>query len=446
MRASRLVAVATVHVGLLVFDIGCSDPAPLQRERPGSHTTSGGRRPADFPDWPGAGGDAAGTPSHDGGAAGDTDGAAAQSGAAGVGGAADAAAAGAAADAGAPMGGSAPDGGSAGASGASPEGGESNGGTGAGGEPSTPRVPVGLAAAVCPEGPFGTPLPSTRIATRIPAVPPPDEFNRAGAARHNIEGPLWWNGALYVSEFALVPVPESRILKITTEQEVSIQLPDAGSNGLALDRDGSVLRANHRDGTIDRIDLETGTSTVVAGTYDGARFNSPNDIAVRADGTIYFTDPSWQAPVAIPQAATRVYRVAPDGAVSVVDAARLQPNGITLSVDETTLYVAGLDGVRQHAVLPDGSVSEGAPLPNALNGIDGMGIDCAGNLYLTRGRAVLVLDPEGKLLGNITMADSIEALTNVAFGGVDRKKLYITGLGTNRGVFEIDLNVPGLPY
>src|SRR6185312_16894109 len=107
------------------------------------------------------------------------------------------------------------------------------------------------------------------------------------------------------------------------------------------------------------------------------------------------------------------------------------PNGVTLSADEKTLYVAGTDGVFSYPVLADGSVTPGSGKRlDAFNGgADGMGMDCAGNLYITAQQRIVVLSPEGKEIGSIAVTGA-ESVTNVAFGGSDRKTLFITSMGS----------------
>jgi gluconolactonase len=244
----------------------------------------------------------------------------------------------------------------------------------------------------------------------------------------------------------------SRILKVTPAGQVTIEVADSGSNGLATDGPGSLLAGVHKDGSIKRISLPGGaTQTTVVGTYMSARFNSPNDLAIHsATGTIYFTDPSFQAPIAMPQSTTRAYRFAPGGMAEPIPSAAMpdnftNPNGITLSLAEDFLYVAASNG-RRYPVMPDGTLGAGTDFPAATQG-DGMAIDCAGNLYVAKANStnVSVYTPEGTMIGNITVAD-VQEVTNVAFGGADRQTLYVTGLGNNKGLFSIALNLPGRPY
>jgi gluconolactonase len=303
----------------------------------------------------------------------------------------------------------------------------------------------------CPSGPFESPVPPGATATRVDGFPPADAFNQNGNLRTNLEGPVWIADKLYVSEFAFTPAPPSRILAFDpVNHTVSVALASSGSNGLAVDAAGALIATNHEVGAIIRRTFPLGTPTVLVGSFGGARFDSPNDLAVRSDGTLYFSDPDYQAPAAHPQAKTRLYQLAPGAqAVVVIDEGRSQPNGVTLSADERTLYVSGTDGIYSYPVLADGVISAGSGARiNAFNGSsDGMGMDCAGNLYATSGQRIVVLSPAGKEIGSIAVPRA-ESVTNVAFGGAAHKTLFITSMGSGdqRGVFQIELNVPGFPY
>jgi gluconolactonase len=181
----------------------------------------------------------------------------------------------------------------------------------------------------------------------------------------------------------------------------------------------------------------------LATSYMNARFNSPNDLAIRSDGNIYFSDPTYQAPSSRPQTMTRAYRRAPDGTVTALVDSLGNPNGVTLSLDEDFLYVAASSGKR-FALMADGSAGPAQDYAPA-SGADGMVIDCAGNLYVAKSRAVEVYDPMGNSIGAISVSD-VQSVTNLAFGGADRKTLYITGLGNNKGLFKVSLDIPGRPY
>jgi gluconolactonase len=291
----------------------------------------------------------------------------------------------------------------------------------------------------------------------VAGVPPTDAINDNGNTRTNIEGPVWIGDKLYVSEFPFVPAPTARVLALDPASgKVSVALENVGTNGLAVDMTSALIATDHKNGAIERITFPLmgmgGMPEVLTASYGGKRFDSPNDLAVRSDGTIYFSDPDYQAPSMHPQDKTRLYRLPPGTGTrdpDVIDDTRSQPNGVTLSADEKTLYVAGTDGVFSYPVLADGSVmpGSGTRLHAFSGGADGMGMDCAGNLYITAQQRIVVLSPQGMEIGSIAVSQA-ESVTNVAFGGPDHKTLFITSMGNGdkRGVFRADLKVPGFPY
>jgi gluconolactonase len=169
---------------------------------------------------------------------------------------------------------------------------------------------------------------------------------------------------------------------------------------------------------------------------------------LRSDGTIYFTDPDWQlegGEYTGQEGPTRVYRVTPEGEVSVVDGSLDKPNGIALSPDEKTLYVSYLLGdaaaLNAYAVADDGSTGDGQKLAD-FDGVDGLAVDCAGNVYVTAGD-IEVLDAAGSPLGTIDVPGSAGWVTNVAFGGPAGTTLYVTA---DNELHELELNLPGFPY
>jgi gluconolactonase len=245
-----------------------------------------------------------------------------------------------------------------------------------------------------------------------------------------------------------VDLPPSRILKLGPGGVVSVISPTAGSNGLATDGAGNLFAAVHKDGSISQVALPGGTLTPIISKYNNTRFTSPNDLAIRSDGTIYFSDPKYQNN-ANPQMGEHLYRVTPPPTrtPSIIADAPSTPNGVTLSPDEKTLYVSG-SGLKKFAVMSDGTLGPGSDFV-ANSGGDGMAVDCAGNLYVTGNNTsnVRVYSSAGALLGTI-QTDGSGATTNVAFGGADHKTLYITSQGTEgqRGVWSIALSIPGFPY
>jgi gluconolactonase len=285
----------------------------------------------------------------------------------------------------------------------------------------------------CPAQPGVAPK-GNLVAARIPA---------ANATRPDpglYEGPVWIGDSLYFSDFLFSTGNPSRIMQLKPDGTVAVAIANGGSNGLAADNKGFLLAATHDRKAISRYNPNTGEREILVNEFEGNPFNSPNDLTATNDGTIYFTDPGYQRNAAPGgQPLTRVYRFK-EGKVTVIDDSIKNPNGISLSPDQNTLYVAGGDGLYRYPITPDG-VGKRTQL-SELNGPDGMAIDCLGNIYATEHgqQRVRVFSPEGKQIATIKVDANI---TNAAFGGADRKTLYLTGAGS---VWKIDLEVAGFPY
>jgi gluconolactonase len=300
-------------------------------------------------------------------------------------------------------------------------------------------------ASVCPAGSDALELELDGVSlTRVSGVPIEDGFASGFSI---VEGPVFFDGALHVSHFAGGNTPASRVYRISTSGEVTIAFSMAGTNGLAIGADGRLFGASHVQGAIVRFDPTSPSSapTPVVTGFGGARFNTPNDLVFRSDGQIYLSDPDWQAPSPRPQAQERAYRVDLEGNVTAIPGAPDKPNGVALSLDERTLFVTGTNGMRRFALAEDGAIAGEAD--EVLDGgFDGIGRDCAGNLYVT-GRdtsgaeGVFVLNRELALIGTLPLRSA----TNAAFGGSDRRTLYVTTLGTPPSLYAARLNVPGLP-
>jgi gluconolactonase len=340
-------------------------------------------------------------------------------------------------------------GGTAGSGGATGRGGTGGGTGGSGTGGSSARF-------TCPSGSFTAPTASSITLTKVAGVPPFDSFNNNGNNFGNIEGPVWFGDALYVSEIGGGNnPPPSRILKVPTTGSPSVAYASSGANpgtnGMAIDEMGRLIGASHGVGGIVALNLTNMTSTTIVGMYMGSRFNSPNDLTVRSDGTIYFSDPDYQAPSPRPQSMNRLYRLPPGSTTPVVvDANRSQPNGVTLSLDEMTLYVTDSGGLYKYSVNADGSTGTATRI--AMNDVttgDGMAIDCMGNLYVASNQQMIIVNPAGSgtKIGSVTVP-GVQSVTNVAFGGADHKTLYVTGQGNGSamGVFRADMPLPGMPF
>lgn len=259
------------------------------------------------------------------------------------------------------------------------------------------------------------------------------------------EGPVWIKGSLYFSDFIFTNGFSSRIQKLDANGVVTTVIEDSGSNGLAVDGNGLLVAGTHKYKSLSRFNPATGERSSVVEQYNGNVFNSPNDIAIAKDGTIYFTDPGFQRDAAPGgQEKTGVYRVAVDGTVTLVDDTITNPNGIALSPAEDVLYVngGGEQGLLRAYPIVDGVPQTGKDLVTGISIPDGMAVDCKGNIYLTEhiARQLRVYTPDGE---QIAQAITDANLTNAAFGGVEGKTLYLTGAGS---LWKIELAITGSAY
>jgi len=217
-----------------------------------------------------------------------------------------------------------------------------------------------------------------------------------------------------------------------------------GPNGLAMDREGRLVIAAQGDRAVVRIEKD-GSRTILADRFEGKRINGPNELALRSDGSVYFSDPGsglrgGRASPARELTFNGVFR-AKDGQVQLVDREPqgLSPNGLAFSPDEKYLYVNGGGKLTRYEVRPDGSVGVGqlfidlttTKLPG---GTDGMKVDAAGNVFTTGPGGIWVISPTGKPLGRIEFPEG--RLTNLAFGDSDGKTLYVV---TQPSLFRVRL-------
>lgn len=256
-----------------------------------------------------------------------------------------------------------------------------------------------------------------------------------------VEGPLWLPslGVLRWSD-----IPPQRIHQLAAGDVVSTWREDSGrSNGLALvPGEDRMIACEGGARRIAVSPLDAPDFTLVADRFEGSRFNAPNDAIVRADGTIFMTDPDYGLPAQDHEIGFNgVYRIDGAGVVHLVDDGRVLPNGIALSPDETILYVAdnGASELWSYAVADDGATSEGALLTATEPGPDGMTVDDGGNLYVTTSAGIDVRHADGTPWGVIPIP---ETPANCAFGGPDRNVLYVTA---RTGLYRVQLTIPGPP-
>ena len=255
------------------------------------------------------------------------------------------------------------------------------------------------------------------------------------------EGPVWRGTHLLFSD-----IPNKRIARWRS-------LPEGGelttfatgmSNGLTLDRQGRVLAAEHDGRRVTRV-ADDGTRTVLAEHFQGKRLNSPNDVVVRSDGSIYFTDPPYAVQPSTPgvprpagwwtkpipgkeQPCHGVYRIAPDGTLRLLIDDFALPNGLAFSPDESVLYID--DSAHKHIracdVRPDGTLTRSRILLDMASedpGVpDGLKVDVRGNVFSTGPGGVWVCRADGTLLGRIVLP---ELPANLAWGE-DGSVLFLT--------------------
>ena len=256
------------------------------------------------------------------------------------------------------------------------------------------------------------------------------------------EGPTWRAAD---QKLLFTDIPANTIYELTPPSTIEVFRADSSNaNGLDSDVDGLLLAAEHGSRRVSRT-LADGTIVDVASEYLGDPLNSPNDIAVRSDGTIYFTDPPYGiSPGQQVLEFNGVFRVAPNGDLTAEweGATSTRPNGLVLSTDELTLYVADTTGnvVMAFDVASDGSLSVPRTFIDDVTGPDGMAIDAEGNLFVTDTTGVRVYDPDGNLWGTIEVPDN-RVPANCAFGGEDARTLYITA---RQALYEVLLANPGL--
>ncbi len=259
------------------------------------------------------------------------------------------------------------------------------------------------------------------------------------------EGPIWCGDYLLFSD-----IPRNRIIRLQMHsygpEITTFRTPSGNSNGLTLDRSGRLIACEHSTRRVTRTEVD-GSVRVLADSYQGGRLNSPNDVVVRSDGSIFFTDPSFglgNPPKWKEVPSNGVYRIAPDGELVLLVDDFNMPNGLAFSPDETVLYVndTAQRHIRAFDVSPDGSISNGRvliemKLPEA-GAPDGMKVDCQGNVYCTGPGGIWIMEPGGKSLGRILMP---EQPANFAWGDPDWKTLYITA---RTSIYRLKLAIPGI--
>jgi gluconolactonase len=268
-------------------------------------------------------------------------------------------------------------------------------------------------------------------------------LKRLATAFQFTEGPVWRSRQ---RDLLFSDIPADRIVRLGLDgRDTTFRSPSGKANGLTLDKDDRLIACEQTTRRLTRT-AEDGSLTVVADSFHGKKLNSPNDVVVKSDGSIYFTDPAYGiTPEQQEQPIQGVYRLRPNGGPLTLVAGDFEkPNGLAFSPDERSLYIDDTSRrqIRVFDVQPDGSLSNGRTFHD-LNvsepgAPDGMKVDSEGRLYCTGPGGVWVLDPEGRHLGTI---GTPEKPSNCAWGGDDWQTLYITA---RTSVYTIRLNARGI--
>jgi gluconolactonase len=247
------------------------------------------------------------------------------------------------------------------------------------------------------------------------------------------EGPVWTDseGLLFTD------IPNDVILR---PDKSIFRKPSGKANGLIIDEKGRLVACEHGNRQVSRTETD-GTVTILAESFENKKLNSPNDAIALANGTVYFTDPPYGLEGREQELAFQgVYRIAPDGTLTCEVRDFVKPNGIGVSPDEKTLYVADTEGqhIRAFTIGDDGALRGGVVLCD-IPYPDGMAIDETGNIWCTAADGVRAISPAGVLLETV---DVPQPPANCAFGGADRKTLYITA---RSGLYSVKTTVAGMP-
>ena len=270
------------------------------------------------------------------------------------------------------------------------------------------------------------------------------------------EGPVWVNGELRFSDLIhnkLYAIGADGKKRLLLDKSGGLDNPPdgafQGSNGSVVDKDGTVLMSQHGARRIVRVDDKMNVTPFIE-RYQGKRLNSPNDIVFASDGALWITDPPYgllgqDKDPAKEQKFNAVYRYK-DGKMTAVITDLPRPNGIGFSPDGKKLYVSNCEPemfVNVYDVNPDGTVSNGRrfigyPGPNPVDVPDGLKVDSQGNVWTSGPGGIRIINPEGKVLGQLKTSDRAQA--NLAWGGPDWKTAYIMGAGN---VYRLQLAIPG---
>ncbi len=274
------------------------------------------------------------------------------------------------------------------------------------------------------------------------------ELEQLGSGCEFTEGPVWHADGKFL---LFSDIPANQMKKWTAEEGITnFRVPSGKSNGLTYDKQGRLVTCEHANRRVSRTEPD-GTVVTIASHYEGKRLNSPNDVIVKSDGSIYFSDPPYGLTADYGVEGEQdldfqgVYRLSSDGqtlTLLVDDFDR--PNGLCFSPDESILYIDDTERlhVRAFDVQPDGTIANGRIFAEEEgdDGVpDGMKIDTHGNVYLTGPGGIWIFDPSGEHLG---VLQTPERAANLGWGGDDWSTLFITA---STSIYSIQCKVSGIP-
>ena len=268
-------------------------------------------------------------------------------------------------------------------------------------------------------------------------------FEKVSGGHVFTEGPLWDPDGFWY----FVDVRDNKLFRIHLGKPAELVRTTVGGNGCTFDMQGRLINCEGDGRRVTRTELD-GTVNVLIDSFEGRRLNRPNDVICRSDGTLFFTDPSIRVPAHDRDVGEgAIYRIAPDGTAHHVCWVEY-PNGLALSPDERTLYIANTRWTAYiHAVELDDTgnmvrrrifadmstdLKEGVP--------DGMKVDVNGRIFCTGPSGVWVYEPDGTKIGII---ETPEVCANVAFGGPDLRTLMLT---SSTSVFTLRTKAPGVAH
>ena len=278
------------------------------------------------------------------------------------------------------------------------------------------------------------------MARQLSALIAPGEPEQIASGLQFTEGPLWHPGGYLLFS----DIPADTIYRWEPGREARRYIkPSRQSNGLTFDPLERLIACEHQGRQVSRI-VPGGAMVTLVDNYQGKRLNSPNDVVVHSNGSIYFTDPPYGILPDLGEIGFfGVYRVDTDGSITLLVSDFIRPNGLAFSPDESVLYIDDTENrhVRAFDVQSDGSLTHDRVFVDmnveAQGSPDGLKVDVEGNLYITGGGGLWIVEPDGNHVGTVAFP---ELPSNVAFGGPDNCTIYVTA---RTSVFSIQGKVAG---